>query len=411
MSFWDGVASFGLGAKGYDEYTDGRADRDYLTKQRARADDVATIELERLHRQDDLARTTRDIARKYGIGGENQLPERSIEVPFGQPANDDEGNPMPPPATKTQTVAAQQNTQGLYQALADAHMKAGNLEQAEKIRKAMKEVESEGYGEIVKGVVAGEDPQAIAQRFNQRGNKRIVSGEKAGDAYAFTYEDGTKSTMNQRQASDLGTKLGIFKKDMTIIPEGGTAIDGAGNVIAHGGPKSRNIDPLSPEGLAATQKRDEAKARAAAMFGKDVTPARVKEVKFLAERAFGGDETAAIEYVYGNRDKSRTDQILKIAGLLKADPELGMDSKKLMRQAEDLVDGLRSRDVATRGGKAPATGRSPAPGGDVQADIEAAARADAAPAAAQPPAGYPDAQRAPDGKWYVKKADGWYLVR
>jgi hypothetical protein len=374
MSFWDGVASFGLGVQGYNDYTDSRADRDYLAAKRKRDEEVQGIELEKLRREDDLAKTTRAIAARNGLGGADQLPAVNMDVPIKPLVPmDDEGNPMPV-ASKSVNLPAGSNRIGMYNEMADAQEKAGKLAEAEKIRTAIKAIESEGYSDIIKGVASGEEPAAIAQRFNQKGAKRIVNAEKKGDGYLFTYEDGKSQAMDKNTANDLGEKLGIFKREKpTVVASDASLVDDHGKVLYKGTPKPKNIDPLSPEGIAVKKDFESWKATLAKKEGGD--PAKIREVRALADLAFGGDIEKATEYAYGVKDQDRTSQVMRMMGILRNDDTLAQDPKKLQSKAEEIVDGLRTKSTTTRGGVRP-TKSDNAP--DIQSEIEAANKRDAA---------------------------------
>lgn len=357
MSFWDGVASFGIGVQGYNDYMDSRADADYRAKKRARDEEVSALELERIRRDDDLSKQTREIARKYGVKGENQLPAVNMEVPIPQLQVDDEGYPMPQ-ATKSVALEAQTNRGGMYDAMAQEYEKAGKLAEAEKMRTALKQLENEGYTEIIKGVAAGEDPATIAQKFNQKGNKRIVNAERdEGGGYNFTYENGKSQRVDKATASDLGTKLGIFKQDTAILPEGATLVErSTGRELGRGQPKRPpNIDPLSPEGIKAKKEFEDYKA-SLSKKGEGGDPAKIREVRALAEY-FGGDTEKAIEFAYGMKDQDRTAQVMRMMGILRNDDALGQDPQKLQAKAEEIVDGLRSRESKTRGGQRPTSAK------------------------------------------------------
>ena len=413
MSFWDGVASFGLGVQGFNDYKDQEAERNYRAKKRARDEEVSALELERIRRDDDLAKKTREIAKKYGLNGDSQLPAVSQEIALPQLAVDDEGYPMPK-ATKTVDLPAQANRGGMYDAMAQELEAAGKIGEAEKIRAALKAMETEGYTEIIKGVASGEDPALIAQRFNQKGRKRIVNADRdEAGAVTFTYEDGKAQRMTPDVANDLGTKLGIFKKDTVIIPEGATlAEQSTGRTLARGQPKQHNIDPLSPEGIKAKQEFETWKSNLAKKEGGD--PAKIREVRALADMAFGGDIEKAVEYAYGVKDTDRTSQVMRMMSILKSDDALSQDQNKLRAKAEEIVDGLRARESKGRGGVRP--GGKKDEGSDIQKDLEDANRRDAAkkgeppPTIAQGGVTYTYAGKTKSGKPLYKAPNGDLMV-
>lgn len=401
MGFWNGVASFGLGVQGYNAYNNDQSDRAALEAKRARDTEIANIELEKLRREDALAKNVRDVASQYGLGGAQQLPataETTTNIP--QPVTiSDEGEPDALPAA-TKTVAglpAATNRAGMYNAMADQMEKAGKLQDAANIRAALKQTQTEGYGALLKGVASGADPEAIKQDFNAQGVHRIVNAEKNGDgSYTFTHDDGTTRQITPQQANDLGTKLGIFKKDTVIIPQGGKLVEtGSGNTVATGEAKPTKIDPLSPEGIAARTQLEEAKLKAQQLLGKDATPARIREVKAVADLAFNGDIPSAVGFVYGIKDKPRSEQVLHLSKLYVDD---GDKPDVAMKKAEAQIDRLRLSDVATRGSKSPGAA-SDAPvqlGGPGAPGFVPAAAAPAPAAPAVPPAA---ASKTPPQAW------------
>lgn len=355
---WSGIANFGLGYRGATDVLNASSDRDYLERQRKRTEEVNNMALEEARRQDELGKTVRGIARKYGLGGEGQLPAipgTSAEV-APTIAVDDEGNPMPTVTKTTPAVPAQANSQGMREAMAQAYEGQGKLTEADAIRKAMKAVETEGYSEILRGVAAGDDPNAIAQRFNRKGNRRIVNGEKQGDAYVFTYEDGKTQQMDKAGATDLGTKLGLFKRDMTILPQGSTAIDASGAVVARGQPKAEtrhNIDPLSPEGIKAAEEKARALQRVKNQLGGGAkATAMIQNVQWLSdnmglsvEEAYNlsreGMHKPEVELVLDTAVKLKQGEM---SGKYEKNPEAVFeDARKMVAEARKSVDKPRGK--------------------------------------------------------------------
>lgn len=84
--------------------------------------------------------------------------------------------------------------------------------------------------------------------------------------------------------------------------------------------------------------------------GADKDPAKVREVKWLADSVFNGDLEKATSFAYGTQDKPRTEAVMRMAHLLKgSDADTGKPDD-LMRKAEEMVDRLRGKEGATRGG-------------------------------------------------------------
>lgn len=81
---------------------------------------------------------------------------------------------------------------------------------------------------------------------------------------------------------------------------------------------------------------------------KDNTPAKVREVKWLAEHVFNGDVQQATQFAYGAQDKDRASAVAQMAGILDKSGEYS-NSAELIRRAEELVDNLRAKG-SSRGG-------------------------------------------------------------
>lgn len=82
----------------------------------------------------------------------------------------------------------------------------------------------------------------------------------------------------------------------------------------------------------------------------DKEPAKIREVKALAELAFGGDIEKATSFAYGTNAKPRAEAVMSMFSALKnTDADTGKASD-LMAKAEKMVDDLRGKDTASRGG-------------------------------------------------------------
>jgi len=93
------------------------------------------------------------------------------------------------------------------------------------------------------------------------------------------------------------------------------------------------------------ERADRAKDRAT-----DKEPAKIREVKALAELAFGGDIEKATSFAYGTNAKPRAEAVMSMFAALKdTDADSGKASE-LMKKAEQMVDDLRGKDTASRGG-------------------------------------------------------------
>jgi hypothetical protein len=423
MSFWDGVASFGLGAQGYNDFQNQLSDREWLDAKRKRDAEVAQINLEKLQREDALGQRTRQIAAQYGLGGPNQLPEVSRDMPVNPLTPvDDEGEPMPI-GSKTVTLPAQANRSGMLDALAQTHEAAGDFENAAKIRQAGKAMETEGYADLLKGVASGEDPTTIAQRFNQKGSHRIVAGDKQGDAYSFTYEDGRTSTMDKQGAQDMGTRLGIFKKDITIVPHDATAIDASGNVVARG-KETPKPDPFQLEEFRADLRDRTERLKASLQRKTEGKPREVALAEAFVSAGVASDMKEGLVMATEGKNLSperfRANLIQRMASdssdrLMNANPEQAAKARAELGRAADEVTKIAFPDR----GRAPAA--APKPAGsfdvpDVQREIEAANVRDgtSGTATSAPPQRIGSAtwtgQYTRSGKPLYRAADGSLLV-
>lgn len=398
MGFWSGIANAGLAYQGATDVLNASQDRDYLERKRKRDDEVANMALEEARRQDELGKQVRALAKKYGLGGESQLPTLpGQEVPVaGQLPVDDEGNAMPKATIQTPGVAAQANQAGMREAMAQAYEGAGKLSEADQLRKAAAAIKAEGYGEIVKGVASGEDPTAIAQRFNQKGDRRIVNGQKNGDSYVFTYEDGKTQTLDKATANDLGMKLGMLKKDTTILPEGASLVEnGSGTVIARGQPKARNMDPYGPEAIKAKKDLEDYKAKLAKEAGGGAKgTALIQNIDKIASE-FGIPWSEAYQMSRVAQNKPLDEKIIDTAVRLKRDDLSGRydkDPGKAIEDARGIVEaGMRA---ATKAGAARTATANPKPA--EPAPLNTVAPDPAASKATGPQV--PQTARTPDGK-------------
>jgi hypothetical protein len=393
MSLWSGIADFGLGVQGYNDYTNAQADRAYVEQKRKRENEVANIDLERIRREDDLAKKARAIASQYGLGGDKQLPEIAGKTTDVAPpvAGDDEGYPMPLVPKVTPAVPATANRGGMMESVAGEYEKAGKFDEAQKIRAALKAVESEGYSDIIKGVAAGEEPTNIAQRFNQKGTKRIVNGEKQGDAYLFQYEDGTQQKMDKQSAQDLGARLGIFKKDITVVPHGAKAIDASGAVVTDN-PDPTKADPFKMEEFKADLRDRTERLKASLAHKADGKPREVALAEAFVNAGVAPDMKEALVMATEGKNLSPERFKANIVQKLTTDFSDRLSSAnpdtRARAQAElgKMADTVTSIAFPTRGPAAP-TKAAPAAAEDIGPALgrEIAANSGGAPAKAQPP--------------------------
>jgi hypothetical protein len=331
MGLLNSIAAFGISGRGYDEMDQRYRQRD-RELQAAKVNDIAVKEA---MRKDDLGESVRaavqGVSPRAAVMGLN-IPEHQGE------AYDEEYRP----ATKEGfDVPASTDVRGKLKAAADVYLERGEIEQAEKLRKSLDALESEGYKHLVTGVAAGKDPREIAAQFNRIGEKRIVDGSTDGRTYKFKYEDGSTNEFSRDQARGLASALGYMKKpDVQQVHKDSNLVNtDTGEVIARGPtspPPVRNIDPLSPEGLAAKKDFETWKST---LGGKGPgAPAKIREINSLMSE-FDMDREKAIELAYGiNRNsKSYEDRVRAWATVLKSDMDLGMDSTKLLEAAKRLT--------------------------------------------------------------------------
>lgn len=124
--------------------------------------------------------------------------------------------------------------------------------------------------------------------------------------------------------------------------------------------RDRDLERRERDSEDRTRRTDALIARALGGGEGGKSPAKIREVRELADMAFGGDVEKAVQFVYGMNEKPRTEAVIRMAQLLKDDVELSGDPKKLMARAEEMVDSLRAKEAPRRGGVSPG-GDKPAP--------------------------------------------------
>ena len=121
-------------------------------------------------------------------------------------------------------------------------------------------------------------------------------------------------------------------------------------------------------------------------------PAKIREVKALAELAFSGDIEKATSFAYGTNAKPRAEAVMSMFAALKNTDADNGKSSDLMKKAEQMVDQLREKDTASRGG--------------VKVGGEKAAEPKAAPKEAAKPKSKAEYEALPSGALYVNPRDG-----
>ncbi len=342
MSFLGGIAALGLAGQGYNE-TD-------AALQRKKINDMA---VEEALRRDKLAKGLR--AAMMGIKPVMATPGQDMKATADENDPWDPGFETPVPGTGVSSSGGP-DIRGKAKAAEDYLAGQGDLEGAMKYRAALKAMDDEGYKSVVAGVAAGRDPSEIAQEFNKTGAKRIVGATRQGSSYRFRYDDGTESEYQQSQMQDLAGKLGYMKKpEQKIIPQGSILTQDGVPIVTNPRPAPR--DPYGPEARAFEQFKAGLKASAAgAKSASD--PADIRSLDALVTR-YGMDRDKAIGLVFRVKEaggKTREQRIQAWANVLKGDPGLAMDSKKLISEATKLVD----MQDSTGGGAKKAPAAAPA---------------------------------------------------
>jgi len=166
---------------------------------------------------------------------------------------------------------------------------------------------------------------------------------------------------------------------------------------------SNEAERLRLQGLRDEAKSENERKRLDAMIarlnkgesGEGKEPAKIREVKALAELAFGGDIEKATSFAYGTNAKPRAEAVMSMFAALKdTDMDTGKASDR-MKRAEEMVDALRGKDTASRGGVKV--------GGE---KTEAKVETKAAPKEASKPKSKAEYDALPSGALYVNPKDG-----
>lgn len=257
MGFLDGIAALGLAGRGYENTDRAIRDRDWQQAERDRQKKINDMVLKDALRKDELAQGLRDVM----AGVPQRAAARGLDVTT--PAENDPYGEGYVHTDKGFEAPGGTNLRATAKAAADYLAGKGEIDAAEKYRKTMKALEDEGFKDVIVGIAAGRTPKEIADEFNAIGEKRIVGGSTDGRVYRFKYEDGTEATYDRGQVRELAQAYGFLKKpDLHNVPEGATVLkDGRPVYTAPKATKTERIDPLSPEGIAAAEDREEARAR------------------------------------------------------------------------------------------------------------------------------------------------------
>jgi hypothetical protein len=136
---------------------------------------------------------------------------------------------------------------------------------------------------------------------------------------------------------------------------------------------------------------------ARALGGEDgKEPAKVKEVKWLADTVFGGDLQKATAFAYGAQDKDNVSAVTQIANMLKDDPDYRNFNERLAK-AQEVVNNLRGVGTS-RGGVKVSTPDTP---------IEA----NTGPGIPVKPRSQAEFDQLPKNARYVNPADGKIYIK
>lgn len=348
MGFLDGIAALGLAGRGFDE-TDRRIrDRDWQQEERERQRRLNEMALAEAVRRDELARGLRETMANVP----RRAAARGLDIttpvendPYGEGyVRTERGFDQPEGGVDLQATT---------RAAADYLAGKGEIEASEKYRKALKQMEDEGFKDVIVGVAAGKNPAEIAKEFNALGEKRIVGGTTDGKTYRFKYEDGTEATYQRDQMRELAQQFGFLKKpDLHNVPAGSTVLrDGKPVYTAPAKETPRNIDPLSPEGIEAATRRAEAVERARANARPEKPPKPRNWTSFdNGINAAASDIATSTDPVTGKKavDYETKGQIRALAQqLARSDPEAYESPAAAVDAAREQLDALRA-DIAAR---------------------------------------------------------------
>lgn len=348
MGIFQGIADLGVMGGGYERTDAAIAERDYTRANRKRQDQLNEMAFQEAIRKDELVKKVREAmgavksrAAMKGLGlslpAENDPYQEHVTPPQGGI-----DSPESPDAA------------GKMQAASRALMEGGDIEGATKVQKALEEFKREGFTHFLGGVIRGEDPKAIAEKFNQFGDKRIVGGTKTADGYRFKYEDGTDQDISKAEANRLATGLGLIKRSpLQVVPAGSTVIDPASGKPVYTAPAKPGTDQLAA--IEARRKADLEKIAARAKAQRDLPPAVIRSIEGLEKRGMSFEQALAV--VNTAKGKPKAELIIDQAAKLKAadavtgkyDKEGGTD-----RLVEDATKLVEQAEVRAKG-KAPVT--------------------------------------------------------
>lgn len=308
MGFWDGIAALGLAGRGYENTDRAIRDRDWQKAERERQKKLNDIALKDALRRDELATGLRDAM--------TSVPTR--ETAKGVDIVTHEGEPYDEERRVAEGIdaPADSNLPGKAKAAMDYLADKGDIEGAERYRKTLKALEAEGYRDMVTSMAAGRPIKEWAPKFNQVGEERIVGGDFDGQRYRVKYESGREAVYDRNQMRDAAEMHGFFKREKpNVVPQGSELRDDRGALLARN-PKPqtpRNIDPLSDEGLQATEKQERMKQRIKAeMGGGSKATAMVQNLEYLSSK-MGISIKEAYEMSRTGMSKPEHEQVLDTA--------------------------------------------------------------------------------------------------
>lgn len=344
--------------------------------QQKRNAEIQTMQLEDARRQNESRGIVRNAMSKMGT-----LPDLpQYEQPVPQPvAFDDDGNAMPKASRTIAAVPGRPDVYGGYNEASRQLLATGDFEGADAVMKKAKLYKQEGLGELASDLAGGADPSEAVQRYNSRGIDKI-------DPQTVKFENGVLlgNRANGKPFSldprRVLTDLGLVKSEAPlIVPEGGTAIDRSGKVLARGEDRSARERAKADRDFENKKKEIEYKAKIEADYGQKGTEL-MRNVEAISQWT---GKPMSEAYAAMSRAKGRPlgDTIASLAKALA--PAGGVEEKDRASYMKEIT--AIARQISDADGETPAP--KAATGG--------------------PPAQYPGAKQGRD----KQGNPGWYVVK
>lgn len=319
------------------------------------------------------------------------VPVATIPADPGLPLLDDLGNEIGRSGAREEGI----DTPATLEAKAKALMRT-NPNQAVMYQKAAKAMRDEGLTDLAKDIAMGIDPHEAVNKFNARGQAKIDPNTVRVEAGILKgkRDNGMDFVMDPRRV------LGKPAERLTVLKPGDRAVASDGRTVAEGAAKPTapaRIDPLSPEGQEAKKNLETALAEIRKKHGVEKATTFERDLNLFIKSGKAKDLAEAIDLWKQGKTRDRASGIARYMELLKPPTYRGTPEQAatLRRQAEAMYDmGQDPKPKAAPSSEPkpkPTTASPPKPSGGTRPPAEGA-------------------QQAPDGKWYVQKPDGWYLV-